>query len=110
MSEHVQGSAALHNSTEESESQRIGRLGLHHNAALRGLVVTVQQRVAWAIERHAVDRARYMDLLLAATNSLKVGNGLDPATQMGPVVDQDQLNTDLSYIEIAKNEGLNLIA
>ena len=59
---------------------------------------------------HVDVKAKFLDLLLAATNSLKVGNGLDPATQMGPVVDQDQLNTDLSYIEIAKNEGLNLIA
>lgn len=58
---------------------------------------------------HVDVKAKFLDLLLAATNSLKVGNGLDPATQMGPVVDQDQLNTDLSYIEIAKNEGLNLI-
>ena len=59
---------------------------------------------------HIDVKSKFLDLLVAATNSLKVGNGLDPATQMGPVVDQDQLNTDISYVEIAKNEGLNLIA
>jgi len=51
---------------------------------------------------HADVKAKFLDLLVAAINSLKVGNGLDLATQMGPVVDQDLLNTDLSYIEIAK--------
>ncbi|MFZ0408387.1 MAG: aldehyde dehydrogenase family protein, partial [Cyanobium sp.] len=59
---------------------------------------------------HVDVKAKLLELLVAATTSLKVGNGLDPTTQMGPVVDQDQFDTDLSYIEIAKSEGLKLIA
>ena len=59
---------------------------------------------------HVDVKARLLEMLVAATSALKVGNGLDPTSQMGPVVDQDQLHTDLSYIEIAKHEGLKLIA
>ncbi|MCD6249990.1 MAG: aldehyde dehydrogenase family protein [candidate division Zixibacteria bacterium] len=41
---------------------------------------------------------------------LKVGNGLDESVQMGPCVNQDQLDTVLSYIEIGKNEdGARLV-
>ena len=34
-----------------------------------------------------------------------VGDALDPRTQMGPVVDEKQLEQDLSYVEIAGQEG-----
>ncbi len=36
---------------------------------------------------------------------LVVGNALDPASQIGPVVDQRQLDTNLRYIAIADGEG-----
>ena len=36
---------------------------------------------------------------------LKVGNGLAAGVEMGPVVSESQLETDLGYIEIAKKEG-----
>ncbi len=41
--------------------------------------------------------------------SLKVGNGLDPSVQMGPSINQGQLDTVLKYIEIGKNEGAKLV-
>lgn len=42
---------------------------------------------------------------------LKVGNGLDESVQMGPCVNQDQLDTVLNYIEIAKKEdGARLVS
>ena len=40
---------------------------------------------------------------------LRVGDGLDPDTEMGPVVSADQLQTDLHYIEIGKREGAKLV-
>ncbi|MFK8254159.1 aldehyde dehydrogenase family protein [Ancylobacter terrae] len=36
---------------------------------------------------------------------LKVDDALDPATQIGPVVDESQLTQDLDYIAIAEREG-----
>jgi aldehyde dehydrogenase (NAD+) len=40
---------------------------------------------------------------------MKVGNGLEPGIDMGPAVDASQLETDLKYIEIAKQEGAKLL-
>src|SRR5262249_11769949 len=39
----------------------------------------------------------------------KVGNGLDPETQMGPVVSAQQLRTVEEYVEAGKKEGPKLI-
>ncbi|MBI4425325.1 MAG: aldehyde dehydrogenase family protein [Elusimicrobia bacterium] len=51
----------------------------------------------------------FLERLLAETRKLKVGNGLDPKTTMGPAVDQGQLDTDLEHIELAKKEGARLL-
>ena len=48
--------------------------------------------------------------LSEAARRLRVGDGLDSATQMGPAVSQDQLETDLKYIEIGRQEGAKLLA
>lgn len=42
--------------------------------------------------------------VVEAANGLKVGNGLDESVQMGPCINQGQLDTVLKYIEIGKNE------
>ncbi|SHM89929.1 aldehyde dehydrogenase (acceptor) [Anaerosporobacter mobilis DSM 15930] len=42
---------------------------------------------------------------VAAFEKVKVGNPLDPSTQMGAQVSEQQLKKILSYIEIGKNEG-----
>ena len=39
----------------------------------------------------------------------KVGNGLDPDVQMGPLVSQQQLKTVQQYIEIGRSEGAKLV-
>jgi alpha-ketoglutaric semialdehyde dehydrogenase len=50
-----------------------------------------------------------VEILIAKTRELKVGNGLEPGIQIGPAVDDKQLETDLKYIEVAKNEGAKLL-
>lgn len=65
-----------------------------------------------ACSRAIIERAAYEPLvekLVARTKKLKVGNGLDPGVEMGPAVDEGQLETDLKYIEIAKKEGARLL-
>lgn len=46
--------------------------------------------------------------LVERAQKLKVGNGLDESVEMGPCVNQGQLDTVLSYIEIGKKEGATL--
>jgi aldehyde dehydrogenase (NAD+) len=41
--------------------------------------------------------------------SLKVGNALTQGVDIGPVASRSQLDTDLSYLEIARNEGAELL-
>ena len=65
-----------------------------------------------ACSRAIIERSIYEPLvekLVEKTRKLKVGNGLDPSVQIGPAVDEDQLKTDLDYIEIAKSEGAQLL-
>ena len=52
----------------------------------------------------------FLDRLQARASSLVVGNGMDPKTNLGPSVDERQLETVMSYISIGKNEGARLVA
>ena len=51
----------------------------------------------------------FIHQLVARAKKLKVGNGLDETVEMGPAVNKAQLETDLKYIEIGKNEGAKLM-
>jgi aldehyde dehydrogenase (NAD+) len=65
-----------------------------------------------ACSRALIERSIYEPLvekLVAKTRKLKVGNGLEPGVQIGPAVDEDQLKTDLDYIELAQREGAQLL-
>jgi len=52
----------------------------------------------------------FVESLARAAKALVVGDGLDPKTEMGPVVSQDQLETNLRYVEMAVAEGGKLAA
>jgi acyl-CoA reductase-like NAD-dependent aldehyde dehydrogenase len=65
-----------------------------------------------ACSRAVIERAIYeplVEILVAKTRKMKVGHGLEPGVDMGPAVDASQLETDLKYIEIAKQEGAKLL-
>lgn len=47
---------------------------------------------------------RFLDALVERTRKLKVGDGMQPGVDVGPAVDQAQLDTDLRYIEIGIRE------
>ena len=46
----------------------------------------------------------FVAALVERTKKLKVGNGMEPGIEIGPAVDQGQLETDLHYIEVGKKE------
>src|ERR1700691_5237724 len=52
---------------------------------------------------------KFVDHFVARAKKIKGGNGPDETVEMGPAVNEKQLNTDLSYIEIGKNEGAKLV-
>jgi alpha-ketoglutaric semialdehyde dehydrogenase len=51
----------------------------------------------------------FVERLAARTAALVVGNGLNPGTNVGPSVDERQLETVLSYVETGQHEGARLI-
>lgn len=52
----------------------------------------------------------FVTKLAERANALKVGSGMDPNTEMGPLVSAKQLQTVLNYIEKGKDEGARLVA
>jgi len=48
---------------------------------------------------------RFVDALAERARSLRVGDALDPNTQIGPAVTEQQLEQNLRYVEIARDEG-----
>ncbi len=52
----------------------------------------------------------FLNRFAARASALKVGDGLDPSTHVGPLVSQGQLETVARYVEIGKAEGARLVA
>src|SRR5438128_1446331 len=52
--------------------------------------------------------AEFVERYVERAKRLRVGNGLDESTEMGPAVNESQLKTDLSYVEIGKSEGAKM--
>ncbi|MBK7141617.1 MAG: aldehyde dehydrogenase family protein [bacterium] len=52
--------------------------------------------------------AKFTAMLVEKAKGIKVGNGLEDSVQMGPVVNQSQLETVLKYVEIGKADGAKL--
>ncbi len=52
---------------------------------------------------------QFVEALVERTKKLKVGNGMEPGIDIGPAVDQGQLDTNLKYIALGKEEGARLV-
>jgi len=52
--------------------------------------------------------SEFVDRYVERARHLKIGNGLDETVEMGPAINENQLKTDLNYIEIGKAEGARL--
>ncbi|MFV3128945.1 aldehyde dehydrogenase [Niveispirillum sp. KHB5.9] len=53
---------------------------------------------------------RVVDAFRERASRVRVGMPLDPATHMGPQAHQQQLDKTLSYVDIGRNEGAELVA
>jgi alpha-ketoglutaric semialdehyde dehydrogenase len=53
---------------------------------------------------------RFVQALAERMKALVIGDALAPGTQIGPAVDQSQLDQDLRYVDIGKQEGARLVA
>lgn len=53
--------------------------------------------------------AHFIEKLVERAKKIKVGFGVDPETEMGPLVSKIQMDKVLNYIEIGKKEGAKLV-
>jgi len=87
-------------------------LDLAVDGAIWGSFGTSGQRCT-ATSRIAVHKKIYNEFaarFVERAKALRVGDGLDPKTDMGPSVNESQLQTVIKYVEIGKNEGARLAA
>ncbi len=58
---------------------------------------------------HSPVRAALTDRLVERARQLRLGDGLDPKTDVGPVVSDTQLERVHSYVEVGQKEGARLL-
>lgn len=79
--------------------------------ALWGAFGTAGQRCT-ATSRVIIHTKKYKefcDRFVEKAKALKMGNGLNPEVEVGPVCNKSQLETVHSYVEIGKKEGAKLL-
>ena len=87
-------------------------LDLALEGALWGAFGTTGQRCT-ATSRlilHEKIHDKFLDMLIERAKQLKVGNAYEDETvDMGPIINEHQMNVILNYIEIGKKEGAELV-
>ena len=88
--------ADLDLAVESTAQGAFGSTGQRCTATSRAVVV---QEIADEFVRRVAARAE----------SMRIGAGLDPQTEMGPSVDEGQFNTVLRYVNIGREDGAELV-
>ena len=86
-------------------------LDLAVDGAIWGGFGTAGQRCT-AASRVGIHKSVYQEFVtrfVERVAALKVGNGLDPAVEMGPCINEQQLQTVIAYVEIGVKEGAKLL-
>ncbi|HET7096098.1 MAG TPA: aldehyde dehydrogenase family protein [Casimicrobiaceae bacterium] len=80
------------------------------NCAVQGAYFSTGQRCTASSRLIVTDgiHDRFVAALAEKLKSLKIDDALAPGTDIGPVVDQSQLDTDLKYVDIGRGEGAKL--
>ncbi len=86
-------------------------LGLAVEGALWGGFGTAGQRCTAAsrVVVHEAVHDRFLGMFAAAARRLKIGNGLLKETDVGPLINEQQMERVLSYIGTGKGEGAILV-
>lgn len=81
------------------------------NAAINGTFFSTGQRCT-ASSRLIVTKGihdRFVNAIIDRLGQLKIDNALTPGTDIGPVVDEQQLAKNMDYVDIGKREGGKLV-
>ena len=69
--------------------------------------------ICYAASRMLVEKPVYdafLERIVKRANSTKVGDPLDPASQMGPIANKREYDNVLKYMDIGKQDGARLVA
>ncbi len=84
-------------------------------AAVMGTLASIflnQGQMCTAMSRILVDKKifkQFSQSFVEKAKKIKLGNGLDPETQMGPLISHQQRQKVIAYIEKGRKEGANLL-
>ncbi len=86
-------------------------LDLAIEGAIWGGFGTTGQRCTAAsrVVVHRTVYSKFADMFRNAASRLRVGDGLNKETDVGPVINESQFNKILKYIDIGKQEGATLL-
>ena len=91
---------------EDADPAFAARIAAQGGFGLTGQACTATSRVIATRAAHD----GFVNALRAEAAAWQPGDGQLAETKMGPVVDESQLSTDLSYLEIARSEGAEVVA
>ena len=91
---------------DDADLELAVRLAVMGGFGLTGQSCTATSRLI--VEEGIADR--FAAALAEAANAINVGDGLEEGVQMGPAVSETQLETDLDYVRIGREEGAELLA
>jgi aldehyde dehydrogenase (NAD+) len=91
---------------EDADPAFAAQVAAQGGYGLTGQACTATSRVIATRAAHD----RFVEALVKEAQSWKPTDGQAEGAKMGPVVDESQLETDLSYLEIGKQEGAELVA
>jgi aldehyde dehydrogenase (NAD+) len=90
---------------DDADPAVAARIAAQGGFGVTGQACTATSRVIATSGAHD----RFVDALVREADAWQPGDGLAAETKMGPVVDGSQLRTDLSYIDVGKTEGAELV-
>jgi len=86
-------------------------LGRAAQGVIDGIFTNAGQ-MCWAGSRLLVEesvRERLIEKVLDGIRTMKLGDGLDPSTRMGPLISESQRERVMGYVEIGLGEGAKLL-
>src|SRR3712207_891538 len=87
-------------------------MNLAVESTVQGAFGSSGQRCTATSRAIVVDRVadNFIERMIARAEALRIGDGADPSTEMGPIVDGAQFKSVLQYIGIGREDGASLVS
>ncbi|HZS69735.1 MAG TPA: aldehyde dehydrogenase family protein, partial [Burkholderiales bacterium] len=89
---------------EDAELDKAVDLAIKGGLSLTGQACTGTSRLLV----HAAVKREFTERLLAKVKALRIGSGMDPKNELGPIATRKQMDTVLRYVDIGKQEAKHL--